>query len=202
MSIGLFCSLILTTMMWFSTWNKILTRVLLSMVIEQTFFFCFTGMLSRKKKEFKVLTFVFHAAEEPYLSFITCPRESHCIKSKLQLSAWFEAKKPPIFSHGICLTFFEMFFLPLREKVRAEMLRWIRWNFHRGNVGLMQGQHQNLICKILVKIGKTVGSEGRFRKGLIVEVQRNLNPICFEQWVHWPDISFVNYQMKKIHCCK
>lgn len=45
----------------------------------------------------------------------------------------------------------------------------------------MQGQNQNLICKILVKIGKTVGSEGRIRKGLIVEVQWNFNLVCFEQ---------------------
>lgn len=40
----------------------------------------------------------------------------------------------------------------------------------------MQGHNQNLICKILGKIGKTVGSEGRFRKGLIAEVQWNTNP--------------------------
>lgn len=67
--------------------------------------------------------------------------------------------------------------------------------------GLMQGQNQNFICKILVNLGKTVGFEGRSMKGLIVEVQQNFNPIWFGQWVYWPDIEFINYQMKKFQCC-
>lgn len=80
----------LTTIIWFSTCKKILTTVLSSMEIEQTGVFLFyrhVVQIKKKKRKVKIRTFVFHAAGEPYLSFIICPRESHPIKSKLQLSA-------------------------------------------------------------------------------------------------------------------